>query len=117
MKYNLLTTLSGERRIAADADNRYKNSVEFEPSEPLKYYSWRDDGTIYLDEERKARIEREDEIKSLKKRLSALSEDFMQALAGEIVPALAERKIEFRAAHNRLRELQGKEKRNITEDF
>jgi hypothetical protein len=57
------------------------------------------------------------EVKSLKKRLNALSEDFMQSLAGEAVPDLAERKIEFRAAHNRLRELQGKEKRNITEDF
>jgi hypothetical protein len=117
MKYVLITSLSGERRIAADENNRHGNGVEFTPSEPLKYYAWDDGGQIYLDAERKARYEREDEIKTLTKRLEALSRDIVQSMAGEDVPELGERKAEFRAAHNRVRELQGKEKRKIQEDF
>jgi hypothetical protein len=117
MKYNLLTLLNGERRISVMQNQESKNGVEFEPSDLEIYYSWSDDGTIYLDEERKARIERDKEIKRLKKRLAELGEDMIQNLVGEAVLEFETRKAEFRDIHNQLREIQGKEKRLVKEDY
>ncbi|MBE6691098.1 MAG: hypothetical protein E7590_07460 [Ruminococcaceae bacterium] len=49
----------------------------------------------------------------IRKRLEALSQDFMQVVAGEIIPDLDERKAEFVALHNELRVLEGKEPRLV----
>lgn len=46
-------------------------------------------------------------------RLNALSQDFIQSLAGEIVPNIEERQSEFVTLHNELRELLGMSPREI----
>lgn len=55
-------------------------------------------------------------IGAIKRRLQALTEDLVQAAAGEIVPGLAERRAEFVELHNELRELEGKEPRLVAEE-
>ena len=52
-------------------------------------------------------------IGTIKRRLQALTEDLVQAMAGEIVPDIEARRAEFVAFHNELRELEGKEPRLI----
>ena len=52
----------------------------------------------------------------IRRRLDALSKDIVQALAGELVPDLEDRKAEFIRLHNALRELEGKEPREIAEE-
>lgn len=43
----------------------------------------------------------------LRRTLRELSEDFLQAEAGAVIPDLADRKSQFRAAHNELRQIKG----------
>ena len=50
-------------------------------------------------------------VGEIKRRLRALSEDLVQAMAGEIVPDLDARRAEFVALHNELRRMEGKEPR------
>lgn len=57
--------------------------------------------------------ERMARIGVIKRRLQALTEDLVQAMAGEIVPDIEARRAEFVALHNELRELEGKEPRLI----
>lgn len=52
-------------------------------------------------------------IGTIKRRLQALTEDLVQAMAGEIVPDIEARRAEFVALHNELRKLEGKEPRLI----
>ena len=52
----------------------------------------------------------------IRRRLAELSQDLVQALAGELVPDLEDRKAEFIRLHNTLRELEGKEPREIAEE-
>lgn len=49
----------------------------------------------------------------IKGRLRQLSDDIVQAAAGESVPGIEDRKAEFVALHNELRALEGKEPRNM----
>lgn len=56
---------------------------------------------------------REQRKSELKAELSKLSEDIIQAQAGEVVPNIEERKARFITLHNELRELEGKEPREI----
>ena len=53
-------------------------------------------------------IQRKEEIQE---RLSQLSQDFVQAMAGAYFEDLEERKAEFQTLHNELRVLEGKEPR------
>jgi hypothetical protein len=57
--------------------------------------------------------ERVARIGVIRRRLQALTEDLVQAMAGEIVPDIEARRAEFVALHNELRELEGKEPRLI----
>ena len=50
-------------------------------------------------------------IAEIQARLTELDHDIVQDIAGEIVPNIEERKIEFIALHNELRTLLGKEQR------
>ena len=55
-------------------------------------------------------------IYSLRERLSQLSQDFVQAMAGAHFEDLEERKAEFQTLHNELRVLEGKEPREYTKE-
>lgn len=55
----------------------------------------------------------EAEILPLKKELTALSEDIIQNLAGEIVPDIETRKAQFIEVHNQIRTLLDKKPRAI----
>lgn len=74
-------------------------------------------GEITIDESAKqadiAKFEIAKKISENKIRLSMLSQDIIQALAGETVPELSERKEEFIQLHNEVRILEGKEPRAI----
>lgn len=74
-------------------------------------------GEITIDESAKqadiANFEIAKKISENKIRLSMLSQDIIQALAGETVPELSERKEEFIQLHNEVRILEGKEPRAI----
>lgn len=58
---------------------------------------------------------KENRMCDIRDRLSRLSEDMIQAMAGEIVPDLDDRKAEFVALHNELRALEGKEPRETAQ--
>lgn len=77
-------------------------------------------GTVAIDETAK-QAEMDKAIKaqelSIKRaRLKALSEDIIQAIAGETVPNLQERSREFITLHNEIRESEGKNPREIQEE-
>lgn len=52
-------------------------------------------------------------ISEIKQRLTSISEDIIQDMAGELVTNLLEKKQEFIALHNELRILLGKPVRNL----
>lgn len=53
-------------------------------------------------------IERNNRISDIKARLSQLSEDFVQSLAGAVIADIEDRKKEFSELHNELRTIMGK---------
>lgn len=61
--------------------------------------------------QRKEREEADRVYAENKERLTRLSEDLVQSVAGEIIPDLAERKAEFISIHNEVRAYEGKEAR------
>lgn len=61
-------------------------------------------------------IEKENRKKEIQTRLSQLSQDFVQAMAGAYFEDLEERKAEFQTLHNELRVLEGKEPREYTKE-
>ena len=61
-----------------------------------------------LTPEQIAEIDKQQRKVEIKSRLSQLSEDIVQDQAGEYVPNINERKVEFIKLHNELRELEGK---------
>lgn len=58
-------------------------------------------------------FENEDEILRLKNRITALTEDIIQDIVGEVVPNIEDKKAEFIQLHNELRAMLGKEPRNV----
>ena len=60
---------------------------------------------------RKANTLAKDRVVEIRTRLAQLSQDFIQVQVGAIFPDIEERKEEFRALHNELRSLLGKEER------
>ena len=77
--------------------NKPQDDVPFEPYVP--------------GEEELAEIKKQNRMAEIKSRLNALDQDIIQHEAGEIVPNYPERLEEFRALHNELRALEGKEPR------
>ena len=58
---------------------------------------------------------KQNRIEEIKNKLTELNYDFMQYFSGEEINDIEERKQEFIGLHNELRELLGKEKRNLRE--
>lgn len=58
-------------------------------------------------------FENEDEILRLKNRITALTEDIIQDIVGEVVPNIEDKKAEFIKLHSELRIMLGKEPRQI----
>lgn len=58
---------------------------------------------------------KQNRIEEIKNKLTELNYDFMQYFSGEEINDIEERKQEFIELHNELRELLGKEKRNLRE--
>ena len=52
----------------------------------------------------------------IKERLSQLSQDFVQAMAGAYFEDFAQRQLEFQELHNELRVLEGKEPREYRQE-
>lgn len=61
---------------------------------------------IYL--KNKEEFERKTNISKLKRQLTSLNEDLLQAMAGVAIPNLEEKKAEFKRIHGDIRELEGK---------
>ncbi len=59
---------------------------------------------------------KQNRIEEIKNKLTELNYDFMQYFSGEEINDIEKRKQEFIELHNELRELLGKEKRNLREE-
>lgn len=81
------------------------------------WYLRKINGQIIIDEQAKQSakeyVDTQKRISETKARLTALSEDIVQDLAGEVVPNVEERKAEFISLHNELRVLTGLEPREL----
>lgn len=89
------------------------------PSDVLSEYNKRmsptDDALNVVDSPERVQELCSQRIQELRSQLAELSNDFMQAYAGEIVPDLEFKKAKFRMLHNELRELLGLEPRDCKE--
>lgn len=59
---------------------------------------------------------KQNRIEEIKNKLTELNYDFMQYFSGEQIDDIENRKQDFIKLHNELRELLGKEKRNLREE-
>lgn len=80
---------------------------------------------IYLDDNNKLNTKektltdeqkRKIKINNIKKELNNIDEDILQYISGEEIVDIEERKTKFISLHNELRELLGKEKREIRKE-
>lgn len=101
---------TGGKEVRTIVDVPYRAAVpEHDEEEKILVY------VPYTSEEL-AEIAAKKEYRANKKRLAALTEDFIQDLAGEVVPNMAERREEFMRLHDAVRAYEGKEPREKEEE-
>lgn len=99
-------------KIVKLLDDYFENSVEVDIDNIADGFDGYQYLKSFMQTEEYRQLELNEQRKwEIRERLSQLSQDFVQAMAGAYFEDFAQRQLEFQALHNELRVLEGKEPR------